>query len=168
MTDYLTRACPECGGRLCVNSTDPDRVYCDTCEYEENAGHDLWIDFGNGKSETMIYESRGKCRFKVRYDLPDDPNMRSCRNWFDEQFSKRLEEFFAKRVKEVEVDILAWIKSSPICYVNPCEAILDGICGVITPAIYPHGNVLAERYDVAEFFLQFPRALPTELKGVAV
>ena len=36
MTDYLTRVCPECGGRLCVNSTDPDRVYCDTCEYEEN------------------------------------------------------------------------------------------------------------------------------------
>ena len=37
MTDYLTRVCPNCGGRLCVNSSDPDRVYCDTCEYEENA-----------------------------------------------------------------------------------------------------------------------------------
>lgn len=36
MTDYLTRVCPNCGGRLCVNSTDPERVYCDTCEYEEN------------------------------------------------------------------------------------------------------------------------------------
>lgn len=37
MTDYLTRVCPNCGGRLCVNSSDPERVYCDTCEYEENA-----------------------------------------------------------------------------------------------------------------------------------
>lgn len=37
MTDYLTRVCPNCGGRLCVNSSDPDRVYCDTCEYEEIA-----------------------------------------------------------------------------------------------------------------------------------
>lgn len=36
MTDYLTRVCPNCGGRLCVNSSDPDRVYCDTCEHEEN------------------------------------------------------------------------------------------------------------------------------------
>ena len=34
MTDYLTRVCPECGGRLCVNSSDPDRVYCNTCEHE--------------------------------------------------------------------------------------------------------------------------------------
>ena len=126
------------------------------------------IDFGDGKSKTVIYESCGKGRFKVRYDLPDDPNMRSYRDWFDEQFRKRLKEFFAKRVKEAEADILAWIKSNPICYMNPCKAILDGICGVITPAIYPHGNALAERYDVAEFFIQFPRALPTELKGVAV
>lgn len=125
------------------------------------------MDFGNGKSETVIYESR-RGKIVARYDLPDDPNMRSHRDWFNERLRKRLEEFFSKRVKEVEVEVLAWIKSNPICYVNPCEAILDGICCVITPAIYPHGNALVERYDVAEFFLQFPRALPTELKGIAV
>lgn len=100
--------------------------------------------------------------------LIDDPRLRSCRDWFDKGMKKRLLELFTKRVKEIEVDVLAWIKSNPICYVNPCEAILDGICGVITPAIYPHGNVLAERYEVSEFFLRFPRALPIELKGIAV
>lgn len=129
----------------------------------------LWysMDFGRDKSETVIYESR-KGRLVARYSLPDDPQMRSYREWFDEQFHKRLEEFFAKRVKEVEADILAWIKSNPICYMNPCRAILDGICGVITPAICPHGGVLTERYDVSESFLRFPRALPIELKGIAV
>ena len=35
MTDYLTRVCPYCGGRLCVDTQYPDRVFCDTCEYEE-------------------------------------------------------------------------------------------------------------------------------------
>ena len=125
------------------------------------------IDFGRGKSETIIYESR-KGRLVARYSLPDDPHLRSYRDWFDEEFNKRLSKFFTKRVKETEAKIFAWIKSKPICYVNPCEAILDGICGVITPAIYPHGNVLAEEYNVSNFFLRFPRALPTELKGVAV
>lgn len=132
------------------------------------------MDFGRDKSETVIYELCGKGRFKVRYDLHDDPNMRSYRNWFDEQLRKRLEEFFAKReeffakrVKKVEAEIFAWIKSNPICYMNPCEAILDGVCHVVSPGIFPRDNVF-ERYDVAEFFIQFPRALPTELKGVAV
>lgn len=125
------------------------------------------MDFGRDKSETVIYESR-KGRIVARYDLPDDPQMRSYREWFDEQFHKQLDEFFAKRVKEVESDVLAWIERNPICYMNPCRAILDGICGVTTPAIYPHGNVLAERYDVSEFFIKFPRGLPTELKGIAV
>ena len=103
----------------------------------------------------------------ARYSLPDDPHLRSYRDWFDEEFNKRLSKFFAKRVKEIEADIFAWIKRNPICYMNPCEAILDGICGVITPAIYPRDNV-AERYDVSEFFIQFPLGLPIELKGVAV
>ena len=124
------------------------------------------VDLGQSKSETVVCEFNGKGRFVVEY--PVDPHLYPLRNWFDEQFRKRLEEFFAKRVKEVEVDVLAWIKNNPICYVNPCEAILDSICGVITPAIYPHGNVLAERHDVSEFFLRFPRALPIELKGIAV
>lgn len=126
------------------------------------------MDFGRDKSETVIHESRGKGKLAVRYELIDDSRLRSCRDWFDEEMKKRLSKFFTKRVKETEAEIFAWIKSDPICYVNPCEAILDGICGVITPAIYPHGNVLAERYDVSEFFLRFPRALPVELKGVAV
>lgn len=30
----LAGTCPECGGRLCVDPQYPDRVYCDTCEYE--------------------------------------------------------------------------------------------------------------------------------------
>lgn len=124
------------------------------------------IDFWHDKSETVIYESR-KGRLVARYSLPDDPHLRSYRDWFDEEFNKRLSKFFAKRVKEIEADIFAWIKRNPICYMNPCEAILDGICGVITPAIYPRDNV-AERYDVSEFFIQFPLGLPIELKGVAV
>lgn len=125
------------------------------------------MDFGEDKSATVIYESR-RGKIVARYDLPDDPHLRPLLNWFDEQFRKRLEKFLAKQMKEVEADIFAWIKHNPICYTNPCRAILDGICGVMTPAIYPHGNALAERYDVAEFFLQFPRALPIELKGIAV
>lgn len=127
------------------------------------------IDFGRDKSETVIvtYESR-RGKIVAKYDLPDDPHLRPLPNWFDEQFHKRLDKFLAKRVKETEAKIFAWIKSNPICYMNPCRAILDGVCGVITPAIYPHGNVLAERYDVSEFFIQFPLALPTELKGIAV
>lgn len=131
-------------------------------------GMDFGMDFGNGKSETVICELRGKGKFVVRYDLPDDPHLRSYRDWFDERMEKRLSEFFAKRVKKVEADIFSWIKRNPICYMNPCRAILDGICGVITPAIYPHGNVLAERYDVSEFFIRFPLGLPIKLKGVAV
>lgn len=125
------------------------------------------IDFANGKAETVFYESRNG-RIVARCVLPDDPQMRSCLEWFDERLYKRLDEFLAKRVKEIEADIFAWIKRNPICYVNPCEAILDGICGVITPAMFPHGNVLAERYDVSEFFIQFPLGLPIELKGIAV
>lgn len=35
MTDYLTRPCPVCGGRLCVDVQYPDRVFCDTCAYSE-------------------------------------------------------------------------------------------------------------------------------------
>ena len=124
------------------------------------------VDLGQDKSETVVCELKGKGRFVVEYSV--DPHLRSCRDWFNEEMKKRLSKFSTKRVKETEAKIFAWIKSNPICYVNPCEAILDGICGVITPAIYPHGNVLAERHDVSEFFLRFPRALPTELKGVAV
>ena len=35
MTDYLTRHCPRCGGRLCVDTQYPDYVFCDTCSYPE-------------------------------------------------------------------------------------------------------------------------------------
>lgn len=125
------------------------------------------IDFAHGKVETVFYESR-KGRIVARYDLPDDPQMRSLRNWFDEQLYKRLDEFLAKRVKEIEAEIFAWIKRNPICYMNPCRAILDGICGAITPAMFPRDYVSAERYDVSEFFIKFPRGLPIELKGIAV
>lgn len=129
----------------------------------------LWygMDFGSDKSETMVCEGRDG-KYVVRYDLPVDPLMRSCREWFDEEFKRQLSEFFAKRVKKVEADIFAWIEINPICYTNPCRALLDGIYGVTTPAIFPRDNVQAERYDVTEFFLQFPRGLPTELKGIAV
>lgn len=152
-------------------------MICDRCEFYHGCSirkaHDdgtavfsCGIDFGRDKSETVIYESR-KGRLVVRYSLPDDPHLRSYRDWFDEEFNKRLSKFFAKRVKEIEDDIFAWIKRNPICYMNPCRAILDGICSVTTPAIYPRDNV-AERYDVSEFFIQFPLGLPIELKGIAV
>lgn len=61
MTDYLTRACPECGGRLCVNSTDPERVYCDTCDYEE------------GRCETNM--DKHKDRFELPCTFDDVPCM---------------------------------------------------------------------------------------------
>ena len=151
---------------------------CDHCEFRHGCSirkaHDdgtsvfsCGIDFGRDKSETVIYESR-KGRLVARYSLPDDPHLRSYRDWFDKEFNKRLSKFFAKRVKEIEADIFAWIKRNPICYMNPCRAILDGICGVTTPAMFPRDNVLAERYDVSEFFIQFPLGLPIELKGIAV
>ena len=125
------------------------------------------MDFGRDKSETVICESR-RGKLVARYSLPDDPHLRSYRrDLFDEEFNKKLSKFFANIVKEIEADIFAWIKRNPICYVNPCEAILDGICGVTTPAIYPRDNV-AERYDVSEFFIKFPLGLPIELKGIAV
>ncbi len=131
----------------------------------------LWcdIDLGRDKSETVICESR-KSRLVARYrcSLPNDPHLRSYRVWFDEEFNKRLSKFFANIAKEIEADIFAWIKRNPICYMNPCRAILDGICGAITPAIFPRDNVLAERYDISEFFIQFPLGLPTELKRIAV
>ena len=45
----------------------------------------LWcgIDFGRDKSETVIYESR-KGRLVARYSLPDDPHLRSYRDWLDD------------------------------------------------------------------------------------
>lgn len=125
------------------------------------------MDFGRDKSKTVVYETRNG-KLVARYSLPDDPHLRSYRDWFNEEFNKRLSKFFAKRVKKVETAIFAWIKRNPICYMNPCRAILDGSCGVITPAIYPRDNILAERYDVSEFFIKFPRGLPIEMKGVAV
>lgn len=145
-----------------------DRIGCSLKKKlkDGTAAFSCGIDFGRDKSETVIYESR-KDRLVVRYSLPDDPHLRSYRDWFDEEFNKRLSKFFARRIKKVEVALFTWIKCNPTCYMNPCRAILDGICGVITPAIYPRDNV-AERYDVSEFFIQFPIALPTELKGVAV
>ena len=124
------------------------------------------MDFGRDKSKTAVCETRNG-RLVARYDLSDDPQMRLYRDWFNEEFNKRLSKFFAKRVKKVETVIFAWIKHNPICYMNPCRAILDGICGVTTPAIYPRDNILAERYDVAEFFIKFPRGLPIELKGIS-
>ena len=148
-----------------------DRVSCSLRKKLDDgtAAFSCGIDFGRDKSETplsTIYESR-KGRLVARYSLPDDPHLRSYRDWFDEEFNKRLSKFFAKRVKEIEADIFAWIKRNPICYMNPCRAILDGICGVTTPAMFPRDNVLAERYDVSEFFIQFPLGLPIELKGIA-
>ena len=125
------------------------------------------MDFGRDKSKTVVCETRNG-RLVARYDLPDDPQMRSLRDRFYDRLKKQLSKFIVKRAEEIEPEIFAWIKRNPLCYMNPCEAILDGICGVITPAIYPRDNVLAERYDVSEFFIKFPRGLPIELKGIAV
>ena len=151
---------------------------CDHCEsrhgYSIRKAHDdgtavfsCGIDFGRDKSETVIHESR-RGKLAVRYELIDDSRLRSCRDWFDEEMKKRLSKFFTKRVKETEAKIFAWIKNNPICYVNPCEALLDGIYGVTTPATFPRGNICAERHEVTKFFLQFPLGLPVKLKGIAV
>ena len=125
------------------------------------------MDFGRDKSETVILERQGKGKFVVRYDLPVEPNAPSGLNLFDEDFKRMLSDFFAKRIKRVEAEIYKWIESNPICYTNPCDAILDGIYGVTTPATFPRPDVQAERYDVSEFFIQFPLGLPVELKGIA-
>ena len=54
----------------------------------------LWygMDFGNDKSETVVCEGRDG-KYVVRYDLPVDPLMRSCRDLFDDDFKKKLSEF---------------------------------------------------------------------------
>lgn len=124
------------------------------------------MDFGRDKSETVIHESR-RGKLVARCNLSDDPHLRSCRDWLDERFKRQVYEFCAKRVKKIESEIFAWIKRHPICYMNPCESILDGVCHVVSPGIFPRDNVF-ERYDVSEFFIQFSRALPTEMKGIAV
>lgn len=144
-----------------------DRVSCSLRKKLDDgtAAFSCGVDLGRDKPKTVIHETRNG-RFVVEYVLPDDPHLRSYRDWFDEELNKRLSKFFAKRVKKTEAALFAWIKRNPLCYMNPCMAILDGICGVTTPAIYPRENVLAERYDVSEFFIQFPRALPIELKGI--
>lgn len=152
---------------------------CNRCEFFQGCSirkaHDdgtavftCGLDFGRGKAETVVHEHRGNGKLVVRYDLPFDKERRTYREWFDEEFKRQLSEFFVKRVKKVEADILAWIEINPICYMNPCRALLDGIYGVTTPAIFPSDNVQVERYDVTKFFLQFPRGLPTELKGIAI
>lgn len=124
------------------------------------------VDLGQGKSETVVCEFNGRGRFVVEY--PVDPHLRSPLDWFDEEFKKQLLDLFVKRAKKTEAEILAWITRTPICYRRPCDAILDGIYGLTTPATFPRGNAYAERYEVTEFFLQFPLGLPVELKGVAV
>ena len=151
---------------------------CDYCENrigcllrkkhdDGTAAFSCGIDLGRDKSKTVICETSNG-RLVAEYVLPDDPHLRSGRDWFDEEFNKRLLKSFDKRVKEIEAGIFAWIKLNPICYMNPCRAILDGICGAITPAMFPLNNIFAERHNVSEFFIKFPRGLPIELRGVAV
>lgn len=44
MTDYPLYSCPVCGGRLCVDMQYPDRIHCDTCEYEVDIPpHHAWF-----------------------------------------------------------------------------------------------------------------------------
>lgn len=129
------------------------------------------MDFGRDKSETVILERQGKGKFVVRYDLPVEPYMplglESFSESFNRQFNKQMSDFLTKEVKRVEAEIYKWIESNPICYTNPCDAILDGIYGVTMPAMLPRPDVQAERYDVSAFFIQFPLGLPVELKGIA-
>jgi hypothetical protein len=47
------------------------------------------------------------------------------------------------------------------------DSFLD-FCNAQSCADCPRDNVLAERYDVSEFFIKFPRGLPIEMKGIAV
>lgn len=68
MTDYLTRVCPECGGRLCVNSSDPDRVYCDTCEYEENQCHASTAEIGVAMSLLLNERAIERTRLILKAD----------------------------------------------------------------------------------------------------
>ena len=67
------------------------------------------MDFGRDKSKTAVCETRNG-RLVARYDLPDDPHLRSYRDWFNEEFNKRLSKFFAKRdpaisKKNIELEI---------------------------------------------------------------
>lgn len=78
MTDYLTRVCPNCGGRLCVNSSDPDRVYCDTCEYEENQCHASIAGIGVGIGVAMSRLLDERAMERTRLILKADSLRRLC------------------------------------------------------------------------------------------
>jgi hypothetical protein len=100
---------PQEDERRAFRRVQPQKVRVEEARDEGGAGSDggrgmfVGMDFGRDKSETVIHESR-RGKLVARYDLPDDPHLRSCRDWFNEEFNKRLSKFFAKRVKEIEAE----------------------------------------------------------------
>lgn len=52
MTDYLSRACPVCGGLLWIDTQYPDEVHCATCEYPN-------IKMGGGWVSDRVCEHSG-------------------------------------------------------------------------------------------------------------
>lgn len=154
---------------------------CDHCEFsvgcnirnaheDGNAVFTCGMDFGSGNGETVVHRGRYvNGGFVLEYDECEDPSYRQHLEWFEEDFRKQLLEVYSKSIKKTEAAILDWIRCNPICYKNPCGALLDGIYGVTLPATFPKPDVVtAERYDVVELFLQFPLGIQTELKGIAV
>lgn len=154
---------------------------CDHCEFrvgchirkaheDGTATFSCGMDFGSGNAETVWHRGRYvNGGFVLEYDEREEPSYRQHLEWFEEDFRKQLLEVYATSIKKTEAAILEWVRCNPICYTNPCGALLDGIHGVTLPATFPKPDVVtAERYDVVELFLQFPLGLPIELKGITV
>lgn len=78
--------------------------------------------------------------------------------------AKKEAERIAKKQDKIVFDYIA---KNPKCYTRPSDMLLDGGGSVVVGSdpLMPKSFWVA---DVAQAFLAFPRAMPTELKGVAV
>lgn len=103
---------------------------------------------------------------KKTYKLVVSAEMEALRESFMYSVMERLK----RLIDERDSLIVSYLTSHPKCYRTPSEAMLDGdeCVFLVMPSLLQIGTKEYERYDFAQAFLRFPRALPVELKGIAV
>lgn len=87
-----------------------------------------------------------------------------------ESFMDSVMERLKRLIAERDLLIVSYLTSHPKYYRTPSEAMLDGdeCVFLAMPSLFQIDTKEYERYDFAQAFLRFPRALPVELKGIAV